>query len=276
MFILKRFLGVFLFFIFFPCMGKIWEAPVRPVQKSYPNWRENFAARSLAVQEGFLFAWDSQKIPQSAWKGATYTPDDDDWRILLRDEAQLVGSQKVHLLLGDSLTFWFPQEWLPQNEKFLNLGIAGNSTSKLLMRLEDYQHLQPQWIFLLIGINDYLFPLPHLNGIEEIRNHALFQTEEMIKNLKQYFPRSHFAFISLLPTDGTKVANGNIQVHNKALEKLAQKYQSTYLNVNPWLTKEKQGLEGPQLAPHLSIDGLHLNFKGYGEYSKALERIISP
>ncbi|HAX89511.1 MAG TPA: lysophospholipase, partial [Cyanobacteria bacterium UBA11370] len=50
------------------------------------------------------------------------------WVALLEQEAQVIAEQKpehLAVLLGDSISLWFPNELLPPDQKWLNQGISG-------------------------------------------------------------------------------------------------------------------------------------------------------
>ena len=61
------------------------------------------------------------------------------------------------VFLGDSITEYGQWEELMQNPKVKNRGIAGDTTWGLLRRLSTITSTQPQAIFLMIGVNDFLF-----------------------------------------------------------------------------------------------------------------------
>ena len=63
-------------------------------------------------------------------------------------------SGPVAVLLGDSLSLWFPSDRLPQSSVWLNQGISGETTKGVLIRSADLTTAYPSTIYVMAGVND--------------------------------------------------------------------------------------------------------------------------
>ncbi|NJN76305.1 MAG: hypothetical protein HC796_09075 [Synechococcaceae cyanobacterium RL_1_2] len=121
------------------------------------------------------------------------------WVSLLEQEANTLVQnprENVNVLLGDSISLWFPPQLLPPEKYWLNQGISGETSQGLLKRLNLLDRTQPEKIYLMIGINDLI------KGIskEEIAtNH-----QKIVRQLLKVHPESKIILISILPHGGQK------------------------------------------------------------------------
>lgn len=177
--------------------------------------------------------------------------------------------QRLTVLLGDSLSLWFPVALLPTNRNWLNQGISGETTRGLFKRLGILERTRPETIFLMIGINDLL------RGIDDFT--LLDNYENIIKDLRLVHPHSQIVVQSILPHGGEKatwegkkrllkISQSRIRELNQQLRAIAQKQGAFYLNLHPLFT-DQQG----ELRSELSTDGLHLNDQGYMVWRTAIE-----
>jgi lysophospholipase L1-like esterase len=197
------------------------------------------------------------------------------WVALLSQEAAALAAnppQNLSVLAGDSISLWFPVDLLPPHQVWLNQGISGETTEGLLRRINVFAQLEPQNIFVMIGINDLL------RGTSP---EQVFQAhKQLIDQLKIHHPHSRIILQSILPHGGEestwegrdrllKLPNLEIQRLNERLKALATNTQTNYLDL--WnLFADEQG----KLRPYLTTDGLHLNSNGYIVWSAALQMFI--
>jgi lysophospholipase L1-like esterase len=194
------------------------------------------------------------------------------WVELLKQEATVTANQKpAHLsvLLGDSLSLWFPAQLLPPGEVWLNQGISGETSQGLLKRLSLLDHVKPQKIFVMVGINDL---------IKGVAPETVAQDErQIIRYLKRQHPEATIVLQSILPHGGEQVTwegrsiliqipNPEIQTLNATLAQIAAEEKVRYLDLSP-LFVDGEGT----LRQDLSSDGLHLNQRGYLVWSAALQ-----
>jgi lysophospholipase L1-like esterase len=196
----------------------------------------------------------------------------EDWVALLRTEAQVVVDKRpdnLAILMGDSLSQWFPPELLPKNLEWLNQGISGEGTFGLLRRLKVIDRTEPQLILVMIGINDLI------RG--ESEETLVANQLEIVRSLKQAHPNSKIILQSILPHSDEQstwerrdrllaVPNPKIQKINQRLQIIAKEQKIYYLDLYP-LFSDAQG----KLKLDLTTDGLHLNPVGYQVWSIALK-----
>ncbi len=197
----------------------------------------------------------------------------EDWVALLQQEVDAVAAHRptepLAILAGDSLSLWFPEPLLPDQQLWLNQGISGETSTGLLKRLAGWRSLQPQRIFLMIGINDLI------RG--ESPETVLSNYRAILKILRQEHPQTEIIVQSILPHDGPKatwegkaklqqIPIEQIQQMNRQLAAIAQQESVLYLDLYE-LFRDRQGY----LRQDLTTDGLHLNVQGYWVWSTALK-----
>jgi lysophospholipase L1-like esterase len=194
------------------------------------------------------------------------------WVDILKQEATVAAQkrpQHLTILLGDSLSLWFPSELLPQNRNWLNQGISGETSTGLLKRLELFNSTQPETIFVMIGINDLI------RGVSD--KIILDNQLQIIRYLKKVHPQTQIVVQSILPHGGQEttwerrekllaIPNSRIRSLNQQLQAIAQKEGVKYLNLHPLFANNQTNLR-----LELSTDGLHLNSQGYLVWSSALQ-----
>ncbi|HEY9737606.1 MAG TPA: hypothetical protein V6D06_15035, partial [Trichocoleus sp.] len=85
------------------------------------------------------------------------------WVALLEQEARAIAARNAprqNILLGDSLTLWFPQELLPGRKTWINQAISGENSQGLRQRLYILDETRPEAVFVMIGINDLIWGKP--------------------------------------------------------------------------------------------------------------------
>lgn len=196
----------------------------------------------------------------------------DQWLEILKQEAQIATTNRpehLTILLGDSLSLWFPADLLPHDRNWLNQGISGETTAGLLRRLELFDSTRPEVIFLMIGINDLI------RG--ESDRTILANQRQIIQYLQRVHPNAKIIVQSILPHSDTSatweskdkllaIPNDRIRQLNQQLQQIATAEGAKYLNLHP-LFINNQG----NLRPELSTDGLHLNPQGYLVWRSALQ-----
>jgi lysophospholipase L1-like esterase len=193
------------------------------------------------------------------------------WVTLLEQEAQVIAAQRpehLAVLIGDSISLWFPNELLPPERSWLNQGISGETSAGLLNRLELLDNTQPEVIFMLIGINDLI------RGVDD--ETILANQELIVGYLRRVHPQAKIVVQSILPHGADKVTwegrdrlvsipNSRIRDINQKLKAIAKDEDVTYLDLYP-LFADSEG----NLKTELSTDGLHLSPQGYLVWRNAL------
>lgn len=186
------------------------------------------------------------------------------WVTLLGQEiATMAAKNPDHLtiLLGDSLSLWFPAELLPGRRVWMNQGISGEKTHTLLSRLHLLDVADVDTIFLMIGINDLIW-----GQSDQL---LLTNYRDIMDYLATHHPNTQVVIQSILP-HGAETAtwesrhlllelpNERIRTMNRSLEQIAKDYNAYYLELYPIFATGDGNLR-----PDLTTDGLHLNREGY-------------
>ncbi|MBW4563150.1 MAG: G-D-S-L family lipolytic protein [Mojavia pulchra JT2-VF2] len=188
----------------------------------------------------------------------------EDWKSLLALEAKAIGqgqgANRLSIIVGDSLSMWFPKEKLPTGKLWLNQGISGDTSSGVLKRLVAFSATRPDVIYVMAGINDLR------KGVSDeviLRNHRL-----IMRRLRQTHPKTQIIIQSILPTRLPTISNKRIRHLNTQLELIAKQEKATYINIYKWFTD----FEG-NLRLDLTTDGLHLSPSGYDVWQATLQQI---
>lgn len=194
------------------------------------------------------------------------------WLALLQQEAIAAATDRpkhLNVLVGDSLSLWFPPELLPTQYSWLNQGISGETSAGLLRRLELFDKTQPETIFVLIGINDLIRGVGNAELLENQR--------QIIYDLQQVHPQAQIVLQSILPHAGDRttwqgkerlkaISNDRIRELNQELKAIAEESGIHFLDLHPLFT-DAQG----KLRAELTTDGLHLSTQGYLVWRSALQ-----
>ncbi len=157
------------------------------------------------------------------------------------------------IFLGDSITEYGQWEELLNHPAVKNRGIAGDTTWGLLRRLKGITASEPKAIFLMIGINDFLFT----DEKEIVENYT-----KIVQRIKLEAPNSQLFIQSVLPVNSavkqTVFDNQAIVSLNNSIQQLAKKEGLTYLNIHQQLL-DSQGV----LKAGYTADGVHINGGAY-------------
>lgn len=198
----------------------------------------------------------------------------DQWVALLKAEAEAaVGANlpRQTILLGDSLTLWFPAQLLPGRRSWLNQGISGENSRGLLARLNLLDRTTPDTVFIMIGINDLIWGGTDAGLIANIR--------AAVQYLKTTHPQAKIVVQSILPHGGQEatwegrdrlltIPPQRIVGINSQIKQVASDSGATYLDLYP-LFVNGDGY----LRTDLTTDGLHLNSNGYLVWRTALAMV---
>jgi lysophospholipase L1-like esterase len=221
--------------------------------------------RLAALKTGQIYTRVDSDDLKSLWESAekhqlTYQ----DWKSLLALEAKAIaqgqGTNHLSILVGDSLSMWFPKEKLPAGKLWLNQGISGDTSSGVSTRLAAFSQTRPDVIYIMTGINDLR------KGTRDeliLRNYR-----RIIRRLRQTHPQTQIVIQSILPTRLPNIPNSRIRHLNTQIAIIAKQEKANYLNIHNWFI-DFQG----NLRPELTTDGLHLSPDGYDVWRVALQQI---
>ena len=176
------------------------------------------------------------------------------------------------VFIGDSITdgFVLDNYYAGYPLATYNRGIGGDSTAGVLKRLNvSAFDLAPTKIVLMIGIND-------INGglskTTIVKNY-----EEILSRISENLPSTEVYCMSILPVNETlnkhlnvdvKKINNTVRDVNKEIDKLAIKFNYTYVNLFPYFSDEND-----MLHEKYSVDGVHLTDAAYRVWSHHLKGI---
>jgi lysophospholipase L1-like esterase len=222
-----------------------------------------YLQRLAALRVGQVYTHLPFDSFQSDWAKPSSQPTYEQWKDLLAQEAKAVavgqGSSRLSILVGDSLSQWFPSEQLPKGQFWLNQGISGDTSSGILQRLSVFSQTRPQAVYVMAGIND----LRRGATDETILNNI----HQIIGNLQQSHPHAQIVVESILPTRLPAIGNSRIRYLNRQIAALTRQEGVEYLNLHPLFTD----FDG-NLRQNLTTDGLHLSQRGYQIWQWALQQ----
>jgi lysophospholipase L1-like esterase len=171
------------------------------------------------------------------------------------------------VFLGDSMTDEGDWAKLFPDKNVVNRGIGGDTTLGVLNRINQIIALKPPKIFLMIGTND----LCYNRSISDTVNNY----DEILFLLHRNLPGTKVYVESVLPFNDDIFpsvylrTNADIKLLNTYIRKLANKYNYPYLDITAPFT----GNDG-KLPSDETIDGLHLNKKGYNIWREQIQNYV--
>ncbi|BAY75631.1 GDSL family lipase [Nostoc linckia NIES-25] len=232
---------------------------------SLTSGNQLYYQRLAALKTGQIYTRGDSENLRSLWESIkkrqlTY----EDWKSLLALEARAIaqgqGTNHLSILVGDSLSMWFPREKLPSGKLWLNQGISGDTSAGVLKRLGAFSATRPDVIYIMAGIND-------LRKGDSDRA-ILSNYRRIVRRLRQNHPKAQIIVQSILPTRLPKLSNSHIRKINAQLAQIAKEEGANYLNIYSWFSD----MEG-NLRQELTTDGLHLSQEGYDVWQSALQQI---
>lgn len=248
----------------FPPQPRVAPMPV--------NWRpvsgiQLYQQRLAALQAGQIYT----RLPADSFADralkATEQPTHQQWQWLLELEAKAIatgqGHNRLNVLVGDSLSVWFPHDQLPQGKLWLNQSVSGEATGHILKRLHFLKPTQPDRIFVLAGVNDLR---------QGVTDEVIIQNwRTLVQTLRQQHPHAEIILQSLLPTRLAAIPNDRIRHLNEHLAAIAHQNGATYLDLYTRFTDDQGNLDR-----NLTTDGIHLSRQGYSVWQQVLQEYENP
>jgi lysophospholipase L1-like esterase len=220
--------------------------------------------QASVIPQANAFAADAADQAPAPSLGDRHYLDYQQWVALLEQEAAAIAARnepRQNILLGDSLTLWFPQDLLPGRKTWINQAISGENSDGLRQRLYILDQTNPEAVFVMIGINDLIWGRSEDQLVENIRT--------IVRYLRDTHPDTRIIVQSILPHSAENATwegrdrllalpNERIRNINTELRQIADDNGATYLDLYPLFANG----EG-SLRLDLTTDGLHLNWQGY-------------
>ncbi|MBW4440425.1 MAG: lysophospholipase [Plectolyngbya sp. WJT66-NPBG17] len=225
-----------------------------------------YLQRLAALQIGKLYTRLPSDSFGEVWKDAIVQPTYQQWRKLLALESKAVSKRRsdrdLSILLGDSLSLWFPGDRLKPSQIWLNQGISGDTTWNILARLPDLVNTRPSEIYLMAGINDLKM------GASD--SEIVWNIQRIITQLQTMHPNAKIIVESILPTRSPRIPNDRIAGINRQLNTIAQQTGATYLD----LFSQFADQDG-QILTEYTTDGIHLSAQGYAAWQSVFQESSS-
>ncbi len=185
------------------------------------------------------------------------------------------------LFTGSSLMEQFPiYEFLldfERTETIYNRGVSGFTSSEMIPFLDTLIFdLEPSKVFINIGTNDLSAPDYTVEALMKRYEHILNRIRKQLPQTKiyvmAYYPgNENYDFGNEGAREWLKLrSNEKINKANAELEKLAQRLQVSFININ-----EKLYDENRNLIHEYSVEGVHMYANGYRAILEDLMRYVS-
>ncbi len=171
----------------------------------------------------------------------------------------------ANVLVGDSITQFGPWQTLLAGADVVNRGVSGDTSSRILQRMNGVLAVKPKKAFLMFGINDFG------RGTDP---------EQVFKNYEKIVAMLRDAKIRVIISSTIKCSaneihpqtyaiNKKVDALNAKLKQFSQANGITYIDINEKLT----GANG--LDKRYTVDGVHLSLEGYKVWAKLLSPLIN-
>lgn len=225
-----------------------------------------YLQRLAALRSGKLYTRLPSDSFRDVWQDTAGQPTYQQWRQLLAMESKAVARRNsdrdLSILLGDSLSLWYPVDRLKPSQIWLNQGISGDTTWNILARLPDLANTRPSEIYLMAGVNDLKM------GATDTE--IIWNIQRIIAQLQAMHPNAKIILQSILPTRSLRIPNEQIAEINQELKAIADRSGVTYLD----LFSQFVDADG-QIQPDYTTDGIHLSAKGYAAWQAVFEESSS-
>lgn len=162
---------------------------------------------------------------------------------------------KGTVLLGDSITQWNPLK----HDEILNLGVAGETTLDILMRIGEVEGVEYQKVVFKGGINDILKKFSLEKSCESYRR--------IVEVLQRNF--QEVILVSVLPIEGRRRINMKVRRLNEHIREIAACNNINYLDIHPLFCDKELNLRG-----EYSTDGIHLSSRGYDILNREILKLL--
>lgn len=166
------------------------------------------------------------------------------------------------VLLGNSITEGGNWPELLGRKNIANRGIPGDILEGFLARINSIIKLRPKICVVMGGINDIYAWIP----VEDVYKNYL----KLLRILKRKSIKP-IIVSTLLAGKGyhsSEDRNTQVNILNKKLEKYAKQYNYEYIDLNKFLS------QNGYLKKNVTLDGIHLNWKGYKIWAEQLDKSL--
>jgi lysophospholipase L1-like esterase len=236
-----------------------WTNAIRPRSGS-----QLYQQRMEALRQGKTYTRLPTDSFSEVWANASRTVTYEEWIALLKREAAGMakgqGTNRLTVVLGDSISQWLPLEQLATDRFYLNQGISGDTTGGVLKRLSAIDAVRPDTIYVMAGVNDLK------NGKSD--REILANLQQIMQRLRQMHPQAQVIVNSVLPTRLASIPSDRVLPLNQKIAELAEQEGVGFLSLTAAFADEQGGLRR-----ELTTDGIHLSAQGYAVWGGALRSV---
>ena len=168
------------------------------------------------------------------------------------------------IFLGDSITYMMPVSDMFEARSY-NRGIGGDKIDGLRARLSNIVSVQPERLYVLIGINDMWSAIHSVGGLCS-KYYRLFEA------IAEQMPATDVFIQSVLPINSVlrpDLPNAKIRNVNQMLKELCVIFDFHYIDLHPFFVDENG-----EMQPEFAEDGLHLSLLGMERYAEAMKPYV--
>ncbi|MEZ9514061.1 SGNH/GDSL hydrolase family protein [Vibrio splendidus] len=160
------------------------------------------------------------------------------------------------VVFGDSITEWAPWADIFRDVSMVNRGLAGDTTTGMLRRIDTTLNVKPKLVCFMAGIND----LAQGYDVDHIY-------QNYIDILKVWQENDIRILVQSTLYVGSKLQglNPSVELLNSKISEYCSQQGIAFLDVNSVLSPNQT------LSNEYSCDDLHLNAKAYQAWSKVLQ-----
>lgn len=175
--------------------------------------------------------------------------------IMTSDNHRHFSPQADLVMFGDSITEWAPWADIFRDISMVNRGLAGDTTSGMLRRIDTTLNVNPQLVCFMAGIND----LAQGYGVEHVYDNYVKMVNIWRDNGIQVLVQSTLYV-------GTKLQslNPSVESLNRKLKDYCAQHGIEFLDVNAVLAPNQH------LSNEYTCDDLHLNGRAYQAWAEIL------
>ena len=160
------------------------------------------------------------------------------------------------VMFGDSITEWAPWADIFRDVSMVNRGLAGDTTTGMLRRIDTTLNVNPKLVCFMAGINDLAqgYDVDHIN-------------QNYIDMLKVWQENDIRILVQSTLYVGSKLQglNSSVELLNRKISEYCSQQGIAFLDVNSVLSPNKL------LSNEYSCDDLHLNAKAYQAWAEVLQ-----
>lgn len=164
------------------------------------------------------------------------------------------------VMFGDSITEWAPWADIFRDVSMVNRGLAGDTTTGMLRRIDTTLNVKPKLVCFMAGIND----LAQGYDVEHINRNYIDMLEVWQENDIRILVQSTLYVGSKL-----QGLNPSVELLNSKISEYCSQQGIAFLDVNSVLSPNKL------LSNEYSCDDLHLNAKAYQAWAEVLQPTIA-